>query len=87
MFHIISFTHWVKLLLSAHNLDNDDEALKNFNHVLELENWIPVYYSANFDDAFDNFVHILMNHYNRRCPLKRSQNQNKVQIKCGLQMD
>ena len=50
---------------------NDDEALKNFNHVLELENWNPVYHTANVYDALDNFVDIFMNHYNRYCPLKK----------------
>ena len=39
--------------------------------MLELEDWNPVYHSANVDDAFDNFVDIFMNHYNRCCPLKK----------------
>ena len=38
--------------------------------MLELENWNPVYNSANVHDAFDNFVDIFMNYYNRCCPLR-----------------
>ena len=67
---------------------NDDEALKNFSLVLELENWNPVYYSANVDDAFDNFVDIFMNHYNRCCPLekvtKSKQSTDKLWFTDGL---
>ena len=50
---------------------NDDEALNNFNYVLELENWNPVYNSESVDNALDNFVDIFMKNYNRCCPLKK----------------
>ena len=66
---------------------NDDEALKNLNYVLELENRNPVYNSPNVDDAFDNSVDIFMNYYNCCCPLKNIQDQNIVQIKSDLLMD
>ena len=57
--------------LIFHRMNNDKAKKKNFNHVLELENWNPAYYATNVDDAFDNFVHIFMNHYNRCCSLKQ----------------
>ena len=74
---------------SSHKLcrKNYDEALNNFNYVLELENSNPAYNSSNADDAFDNFVDIFVNYYNRCRPLRNLQYQSKVHIKCGLQMD
>ena len=68
--------------------NDDDDALKDFNYVLELENGNPVYFSANVDDAYDNFVDIFLNHYNRCCPLKKvtksKQSTDKIWFTDGL---
>ena len=56
--------------------------------MLELENLNPVYYSANFDDAIDNFVDIFMYHYNRCCLLlkvtRSKQSTDKMWLTDGL---
>ena len=47
--------------------------------VLELDSWNLVCNTANVNNAYDNFVHIFMNHYSLSWLLESPWNQNKEQ--------